>query len=253
MIDASTGRQYLSVGSMMIPISSLPHPLAHMYPGSYVLPDGRLKVDPKVYKAVEEQQKYNAAVGELARKQFKPPTKIKDGIFSEIYNKEAFPEKPKAEISRLSKKELEIVEKSNDKELKKMTQEGIDAEKKGDYKTEAIKHRQVQEKIRRQMIYNHISYYPDQESRKAFAYNSIQAHHGDDIERIIALGYLPDDVFFHDKISNQYYIKPEFVDEFKTKGIVSEESDLLYCNYDLYKKHNRHNKHSILPAKSSIV
>lgn len=131
-----------------------------------------------------------------------------------------------------------------------MAQEGYDAHKKGDYKTEAIRHRQVQEKIRRLMIFNHIPYHPDQESRHAYAYNSIQAHHNDVIESITALGYLPDDVFFHDKISNQYYIKPEFVDRFKTDGIITNESELLYSDYHLYKKHNRH---SILPSKPTDI
>jgi len=185
----------------------------------------------------------------LVRKQLKPPKKTE----FEIYNEKAFPEKPaklKTEMGRLSKKELEIVEKSNDKELKKMAQEGIDAEKKGDYKTEAIKHRQVQEKIMDLMMYNNIPYHPDQESRYAYAYNSIQAHHADIVEKITALGYLPDDVFFHDKISNQYYIKPEFVDRFKTDEIVTNESELLYSNYHLYKKHIRH---SILPSKPTDI
>ena len=227
MIDASTGKQYLSIGSMMIPASSLPHPLAHMYLGSYVLSDGRLQVDPKVYKAVEEQQKYNYALGELARKQFKPSKPVKK-TEAEIYDEEAFSGKPKAEMGRLSKAHREKVKELNNPFLNEEVEKGDKAEAAGDKLKEAAHHRHVIDFIR----INENMVYIDDESSYAYKYNCLPIHNPLLLEKMTKEEISIYDAFYFSEKDKTYFLKDEYINKFAKKGWIERNTDeIIYSNY----------------------
>ena len=228
IIDGSNGRQYLSIGSMMIPANSLPHPLAHMYPGSYVLPDGRLKVDPQVYKDVEEQQKYNSAVGELARKQSKPSKPVKK-TKAEIYNEEAFPDKPKGEMSRLSINQRMKVKEVNDPILTQKVLEGDLAAAKGDTETEAKRHREVIESLKK----DHFMVYIDIESNNAYSFNCLPHHESWLLQNITKkYGASLEDAFYYSEKDKHYFLKDKWITKCINEGWIRKDtSDLIYSNY----------------------
>lgn len=67
-IDANTGRPFFVAGGYCLKPSSFYHSQQHIYPGSYIGSDGRLVIDPDVYRSVQQQMKFNSAVYELHQK-----------------------------------------------------------------------------------------------------------------------------------------------------------------------------------------
>ena len=74
-IDSLSGRPFIVAGGRTFESSLLYHSQQHMYPGSYIGPDGRLVVHPDVYRNVQEQTRFNSAVLELHTKLHKGDTK----------------------------------------------------------------------------------------------------------------------------------------------------------------------------------
>ena len=67
-IDAITGKPFFVAGGHTFQPSYFYHPQQHMYPGSYIGSDGRLVVNPDVYRAVQQQMKFDSTVFKLHQK-----------------------------------------------------------------------------------------------------------------------------------------------------------------------------------------
>jgi len=67
-IDSFSGKPFIVAAGYTFQPSSLYHSQQHMYPGSYIGSDGRLVVDPDVYRGVQSQMKFNSTVSELHQK-----------------------------------------------------------------------------------------------------------------------------------------------------------------------------------------
>jgi len=67
-IDAATGRPFFVAGKYAFQPYGFYNSQQHMYPGSYIGQDGRLVIDPNVYRIVQQGMKFNSAVFELHQK-----------------------------------------------------------------------------------------------------------------------------------------------------------------------------------------
>jgi hypothetical protein len=155
---------------------------------------------------------------------------------SEIYDETAFSKQshgPKIEPSRISRKELEFVANSkkaqNDKHLLQLIKEGNEAEKKGDYKTSAKKHREAQEKL--SDGYGLDIRFIDPEAKKAYGYNSIEHHISSIVDEVIKRYLSIEDVFFYDEKAKLYFFKEKYGKEFQDDGFLLPTSKWLYSNY----------------------
>jgi len=155
-----------------------------------------------------------------------------DKIAFQIYEETAFAKKPKSEMSRLTKKERIEIAKLNNSDLNKAVEEGDAAEKRGDYRTEALMHREVQEQLSK--LYSVYLRFTDSDAIDAYAYNSLNIHHPSLIKNIINNSLSLDEVFYYSKEDNWYFIKEKYRIQFN----IDPKSDVLFDNRHLL-PHNR--------------
>ena len=179
------------------------------------------------------QKKVEKTPEQIYEEEAFPDKRKVDKIAYQIYEEEAFTDKPKAEMGRLSKPEQDFLDNPNNSHIanieiyRERAKKGREAEKKGDYVTEAFCDREIQEWLTKQCK---MRFHLDPVARKAYAYNSIAHHYISVVEKILAEGYTIDDVFEYYKPTNEYYIKSEYEKEFIDRKIVSNTSLLIFSN-----------------------
>jgi hypothetical protein len=153
----------------------------------------------------------------------------------EIYNETAFSsELSRSKQSRLSKIERDFVNSTDDKVLKELVKKGDIAEKLGDWKIEKDMHRDAQERILKKhgKKFNY-----NDESRKAYAYNSLMIHNNIFLDKIKEMNLILEDIFFYDSEYKKYFIKDKFMEYFMKIDYIYPESELIYSNRTkLYKR-----------------
>ncbi len=80
---------------------------------------------------------------------------------------------------------------------------GDEAHKNGEYDIEGLRHRQVQEDIKRM---GGVGKY-DEKGRKAYGWNCLYQHHDSFIKRMNKNGYSFDDAFYYNDADRRYYLK----------------------------------------------